>query len=264
MRVLLAAAAVALSTPIAAQAQPASTATDAQPGPDAASAPAEAPQAFTISGSAAFVSQYRFRGISLSNEDPTVQGTINLNHESGAYAGLWASGLDGFGELGGSNLELDLYGGYKLPVGGATLDVGLLYYAYPGSTGGDFEFFEPYANISGTAGPATLKAGVNYAWAQDALGGNSNIYVYGDACAALGSAPVTLKAHLGYSDGDTALSPTGSVVDWLVGADIAWRNLIFGVAYVDTDLSANENRRFVDPDHNITDAALLVSLTASF
>ncbi|MDO9490050.1 MAG: TorF family putative porin [Sphingomonadaceae bacterium] len=263
MRVPIAAAVFALSTPIAAQAQAVATLTDAPPAPAAAPAGEPAP-ALAITGSAALVSQYRFRGISLSNEDPTVQATINLNHETGAYAGVWASGLDGFGELGGSNLELDLYGGYKLPLGGATLDVGLLYYAYPGSTGGDFEFFEPYANLSGTVGAATLKAGVNYAWDQSALGGHSNLYVYGDAGVALGTAPITLKAHVGYSEGDTALSPTGSVVDWLVGADIAWRNLILGIAYVDTDLSDSENRRFVDPDHNITNAAVVVSLTASF
>lgn len=230
-----------------------------------APAAAQAPQpSLVISGSAALVSQYRFRGISLSNEDPTVQASVTVAHESGAYAGVWGSGLDGFGELGGANLELDLYGGYKLPVGAATLDAGLLYYAYPGSTGGDFEFFEPYANISGTVGPATLKAGLNYAWAQDAVGGNSNFYVYGDAAVALGGTPVTLKSHIGYSDGDTALSPTGSVVDWLVGADLMWRNLTLGVAYVDTDLSAAESAAFVDPARNITDPAVVLSLTASF
>ena len=35
-------------------------------------------------------------------------------------------------------------------------------------------------------------------------------------------------------------------------------------AYVDTDLSAAENRAFVDPTRNITDSAIVFSLTASF
>lgn len=247
MRMSLAAVVTLLSVPAAAQMP--------QPEPE---------PALALSGSAALVSQYRFRGISLSNEDPTVQAAIGVAHESGAYAGLWASGLDGFGELGGANLELDLSGGYRLPVGAATLDAGLLYYAYPGSTGGDFDFFEPYANISGTVGPATLKAGLAYAWAQDALGGNANLYLFGDAGLPLGGTPVTLKAHLGYSDGDMPLSPTGSVVDWSVGADVAWRNLVLGLAYIDTDLGAAETAAFVDPARNITDAAVVVSLTASF
>jgi uncharacterized protein (TIGR02001 family) len=231
----------------------------------AATAPAAAADpAVTVSGGATLTSQYRFRGISLSDEQAALQGTINLNHASGAYVGVWASSLDGFGELGGSNLELDLYAGYKWELGGPVLDAGLLYYAYPGSTGGDYEFFEPYANLSGPIGPATYKVGVAYAWGQAALGDNSNVYVFSDAALPLAGAPVTLKAHLGYSDGDTPLSPTGSYLDWSLGADVAWRNLTFGVAYVDTDITAAENAALVDPARNVTDAAVVFSLTASF
>ncbi len=242
---LVAATAVALASPALAQ--------------EASSDPA-----VTVSGGATLASQYRFRGISLSDEQAAFQGTINLNHKSGAYAGLWASSLDGFGELGGSNLELDLYAGYKWDLGGPVLDTGLLYYAYPGSTGGDYEFFEPYANISGTAGPATYKVGVAYAWSQAGIGDNSNIYVFGDAGLPISGSPVTLKAHLGYSDGDTTLTPTGSYLDWSVGADFAWRNLVLGVAYVDTDITGAENAALVDPTRNITDGAVVFSLSASF
>ena len=104
-----------------------------------------------ISGGATLASQYRFRGISLSDEKAALQGTINLSHQSGFYAGVWGSSLDGFGELGGSNLEADFYAGYRRQIAdGIVIDAGLLYYAYPGSRGGDFEFFEPYANVSAT------------------------------------------------------------------------------------------------------------------
>jgi uncharacterized protein (TIGR02001 family) len=110
---------------------------------DANSQPAEPTPALTATGSLTLASQYRFRGISLSDEEIALQGTVNLNHKSGFYAGVWGSTLDGFGELGGSNLELDLYVGYKRQVvPGVTVDAGLLYYAYPGSSGGDFEFWK--------------------------------------------------------------------------------------------------------------------------
>lgn len=85
----------------------------AQQTDDTTNSVAEAPPALTVTGGATLASQYRFRGISLSDEKAAIQGTINVNHDSGFYAGLWASSLDGFGELGGSNVELDLYGGYK-------------------------------------------------------------------------------------------------------------------------------------------------------
>ena len=80
-------------------------------------APPAVQPALKISGSATLVSRYRFRGIGLSDEHPALQAAINLNHESGLYAGVWSSSLDGFGELGGSNIEVDLTGGFKKDLG---------------------------------------------------------------------------------------------------------------------------------------------------
>ena len=50
------------------------------------------PAAVTVTGNVALVSDYRFRGISLSGGDPALQGSINLNHESGLYAGIFDVG----------------------------------------------------------------------------------------------------------------------------------------------------------------------------
>lgn len=240
--------------------------TEAATQPPASPADAAAEPAITISGAATLASQYRFRGISLSDEQVAVQGTININHASGLYAGVWASSLDGFGELGGSNVELDLYGGFKKEVAeGVTLDVGLLYYAYPWSEGGDFEFFEPYANVSGTLGPASIKLGVAFAPEQDALGGNSNVYLFGDAGVGIPNTPLTLKAHVGYSKGDTPLlTPASDYLDWSLGADFTYRNLTLGIAYVDTDISDADSLRLIDPRRNVADAAVVATVTASF
>jgi uncharacterized protein (TIGR02001 family) len=227
-------------------------------------APAQRPPAFTISGGVTLASQYRFRGISLSDEQVALQGTLNISHSSGFYAGLWGSSLDGFGELGGSNLELDLYAGWRHQVAhGVTVDAGLLYYAYPGSKGGDFEFFEPYANVTVTRGPVTGKAGIAFAPSQDALTNNSNTYVYGEVSLAIPHSPVTLTSHLGNSHGDTPLTPSGDYVDWSLGANVAWRNLTVGVAYVDTNLSATEAAAG-GATRDIVDGAVVATLGASF
>lgn len=220
--------------------------------------------AVTVTGGATLVSQYRFRGISLSDEKAAIQGTINVNHESGIYGGVWASSLDGFGELGGSNVELDLYAGYRKEVAdGVTLDAGLLYYAYPGSEGGTFEFFEPYANVSGSIGPVTAKVGAAFAPEQDGIGGNSNVYLFNDNSLAIGGTPISLTSHLGWSNGDTTLTPGGEYFDWSLGATASWRNLTLGVAYVDTDISdADALGAGATPD--IVDSAVVFSLTASF
>jgi uncharacterized protein (TIGR02001 family) len=221
----------------------------------------EADGPITISGSAGLVSQYRFRGISLSDEDLAVQAGLSATHESGFYIGTWGSSLAGFGSFGGSNLELDLFGGYRTDVGGATIDAGLLWYTYPGTDGTDYA--EPYASISGTLGPATAKLGVAYALDQRAIGSEDNWYVYGDVSGGVVGTPLTLKAHLGYSTGNSTLTPAGDYLDWLVGVDYAWKALTVGVAYVDTDIGRRDAaaRAF---DHDIVDSAVVVSLTAAF
>ncbi|GLR48726.1 TorF family putative porin [Sphingomonas astaxanthinifaciens] len=226
-------------------------------------ASAETAPPFTVTGGTSLVSQYRFRGISLSDEKPAIQGTINLTHASGAYAGAWASSLDGFGELGGSNLELDLYGGYKLPVGKATLDAGVLYYAYPGSKGGTFEFFEPYANVSLPVGPATAKFGAAIAPSQKAIGGKGNVYLFNDNSLPIAGTPVSLTSHVGWSKGDTTLTPGGHYLDWSLGAAASWRNLNASLAWVDTDINRRDALA-AGATKTIVDGAVVLSLGASF
>lgn len=195
------------------------------------------PAEFTISGNAAIVSDYRFRGISLSAGDVAIQGSINVNHSSGFYVGTWASSLEDSAIYG--HTEVDLYAGWTGEVtSGLTADVGMLYYVYPNGHTGDANVFEPYASLTAAIGPATAKVGVAYAWDQDSLGGDDNLYLYTDIGASIPDTPVSLSAHLGYTDG--ALSPevltasgTGGGLDWSLGATFAITDkLSIGASYV--------------------------------
>ena len=217
----------------------------------ATSAPAlaadEAVPALKASGSVALVSDYRFRGVSQSNNGFAVQGGITVNHESGVYGGFWASNLAGWGTFGGPNLELDLFAGVKLPVGAGALDLGGTFYQFPGGAALT-SFFEPYAKLSGSVGPVGLTAGVAYAWSQRSLGNWSNhpdsmagdkgdnFYAWGDGAIGVTGTPVTLKAHIGYSTGNPGLGPNGTSVA-PTGADYVIGPVTLGVAYVDTDIS---------------------------
>jgi uncharacterized protein (TIGR02001 family) len=213
------------------------------------------PPAVTVTGNVVLVTDYRFRGLSQSSGDPAVQGSISINHSSGVYAGVWSSSITfdntfpGLSPIYG-NQELDIYGGWTGAVGsGVTADVGLLYYAYPGGHVGKAEFFEPYASLSTTMGPVTAKVGASYAWKQAALDFNAdgisddNLYLYGELSAGIPSTPISIAAHLGYTDG--ALSPkfaTGATAtydggfDYSVGATYnITKNLSAGVSYVGVD-----------------------------
>ena len=169
--------------------------------PTSAPPPTDPPAAITITGNVSLVTDYRFRGVSLSGGDPAIQGGITVTHKSGFYAGTWASSIhDDTGIFG--DQELDLFGGWSSEVTpGITVDAGLLYYVYPSGHIGDANYFEPYASVAGSVGPAKLKLGAAYAWHQDSLGGDDNLYIFGNADIGIPTTPLTVSAHLGYTNG---------------------------------------------------------------
>ena len=105
-------------------------------GSDAQTAAAPAP-AFTTSANIGLYSQYVFRGLTQTNEKPALQGGFDLSHESGLYAGIWASNISWISDAtpgASASLEADIYGGFKHGFNDTlTGDVGFLHYAYPGS-----------------------------------------------------------------------------------------------------------------------------------
>ena len=214
------------------------------------------PPAITINGTATVVSDYRFRGVSQTDKNVAVQGSITLTHESGFYVSVWGSSVDSYvtASLAGHQ-EIDIIAGYSKTFNGTKIDGGVLYYVYPKSKflpgdGSSSNFFEPYFDISHTFGPVTAKATVNYAPKQKALAldqgffsGSSakedNVYLAGDFSAAIPNTPVGLTAHIGHNWGPSwlATDATGSkeYTDWSLGATYTYKVLTFGVSYVDTD-----------------------------
>ncbi len=218
---------------------------------------------FTISGNVSLTSQYRLRGISQTEEDLALQGGMTVSHSSGFYVGTWGSNLSGFGSFGGSNMELDLIAGYATEIAdGVTVDGSIIYYVYPGTSGTDF--FDLAAAVSFPVGPVNAKVAALYAPDNDALGGKDNIWVYTDLAFPIADTPITLKAHLGYTDGALG-GPDGTYLDYSVGVDVAIKNLTLNVSYIDTDISANDV--IVNGwggTHDIVDGAIVATLTASF
>lgn len=226
---------------------------------------ADAPKEFTVTGSAALTTDYRFRGVSQSGGDPAIQGGITVSHASGFYVGTWGSSID-LGSTYGST-EVDLFGGWTGEVSsGVTLDAGLLYYAYPNGHVGHAEFFEPYASVSGQVGPAKLKLGVTYAWDQKALPNfytgkkDDNLYIYGNVDVAIPNTPLTVSGHIGYADGSLApcyycnADKTG--VDYSIGASMTlFGPLSASVSYVGVSGPSQDG---------YTDDTVVATLTASF
>lgn len=91
---------------------------------------APAPRACALSANVGLTSEYVFRGISQTAEDPAIQGGFDATCGM-FYAGVWASNVDFGSDI--ANIEIDLYAGIKPKTGAITWDLGVIYYTYPGS-----------------------------------------------------------------------------------------------------------------------------------
>ncbi len=185
----------------------------------------EASGPITVTGGAALVSDYRFRGVSLSDKDFAFQPYLTVKHESGLYAGVWGSNV---AENAGDDVEVDLYAGFA---GGdaVTYDIGATYYVYPGASG--LNYVELTGKLGTTVGPATIGGQLSYVPSQDNTGNTDNIYVATNAAIALPDSPITLTGSVGYEDGAFG----DDKIDWSIGATAAVSVFSVGVAYVDTN-----------------------------
>lgn len=189
-------------------------------------------QDLKLSGDLAVVSDYRFRGYSLSDEQPAVQGGLTLTGSSGFYAGAWASTIDEYGADAagkGATVEFDLSLGRAFSLGAYDFDVGLAAYTYPG--GQDVNFVEIPVSVARTAGAWTWTLGGAYAPAQANTGDEDNTYVYGSAALAPAAWPVSLDATLGWEDGAFADGKT----DWSLGVSKSFGPVSLSARYVGTD-----------------------------
>jgi uncharacterized protein (TIGR02001 family) len=199
---------------------------------------------FEISGNIALTSDYRFRGISQSDEDPAVQGGFDVGFEPGFYLGTWGSSIDfgGGNDTGSfSTVELDYYGGWRGPIGDSDfgVDVGYAYYDYPGDTvdpKGDYQEF--YLKGSWT----TLVLGVAYSDDYYAETGES-WYFSGDYSFGLIDS-LTMGLHAGYSafdeSGKFLSNDKDEYTDYAVSLTYNWASVDFSIAYVGTDLDEED------------------------
>lgn len=240
------------------------------------------PSDVTITGSAAVVSQYRFRGLSQSNNQPVVQGSMTISHSSGFYVSVWGSSassnrfIDSPIDIGGT--EIDVYGGYAKELGGVKVDVGLYGYIYPGSKNTNFagslgtinqnsNYYEVYGSVAKTLGPVTAKAGVYYAPAQKVFNLNfsspsrHNTYVYGELSSGIPGTPLSLHGHLGHTGG--GFDYYKQYIDYTVGVSYTWKALTLDASFVGTNISRSDVGNS-DYRYRPAKPVGVVSLTAAF
>jgi uncharacterized protein (TIGR02001 family) len=214
-------------------------------------APVDEGRKFTYSFSITGTSDYVFRGISQTDNDPTMQGAINVGYGI-FYAGVWASGLE-FESFGNdAKMEADWYAGIKPTWGPLTFDFGVIYYTYPGESYfvtpplGDLNYLEYKAGVSVTPFTnATLGATVFYS--DDSFASTGEVWTVegtaGYTFHAIGPFTPTISGVLGHveSEDPAYLGFNGfdSYTYWNVGLALAVEKLTFDFRYWDTEGAEN-------------------------
>jgi len=195
---------------------------------------------FQISGNVALTSDYRFRGISQSDTSGAIQGGFDAEFSPGFYIGTWGSSVD-FDSNDGydGSLELDYYAGWSSAIGDTDfgIDVGYIYYDYPGDNGDEGDYGEVY--VSGSW--KDLSASVNYS--DDYYGGTGKFFYYAADYSLTLFDSLGVGFHVGYNDFDETgffATNTDSYTDWSVTLSYSWAGVDLSVAYVDTDLDDDD------------------------
>ena len=176
----------------------------------------------------ALTSDYVFRGISQTNEDPALSGGIDITSGS-FYFGAWASNVD-FGDE--TDAESDFYGGYRTEAGGYALDFGVISYIYlDDADNSDFDYLEVKAAASRAIGPVTVGGAIFYS--PDFFGADDEA-TYVEANAAFTPADKwTVSGALGHQ----WLDVSDDYATWNVGVAYALTdNLVLDGRYHDTDI----------------------------
>jgi uncharacterized protein (TIGR02001 family) len=111
-------------------------------------AAANADNKLTLSGSASFTTDYMFRSISNTKNDPAVQPEFDLGYGI-FWAYMWGSNTSF-----GNNIEIDYGAGISPKWKDITFTVGGLAYTYPG--GNDIDYFELKTGATWAKGPWSI------------------------------------------------------------------------------------------------------------
>ena len=179
-----------------------------------------------VSANVSFATDYIWRGMTQTGEEPAISGGFDYANDAGFYAGIWGSNVN-FSDGAGS--ELDVYFGYALETeSGVGIDISYVDFTYPGATDLDFE-----------------EIGIALSYGDLGLGyysGQSGAPDYMDVSYAFGDFSVS------YGDYDTY----GSNI--LLGYGFSCGQYACGLAY--SDFSAE--------DDGMDEDALVFSVSASF
>ncbi|MFM6855001.1 MAG: TorF family putative porin [Sphingopyxis sp.] len=180
-----------------------------------------------VSASVSAATDYRWRGVSQTDVNPAVFASVQAK-SGGFYVGAGTENVD----FAGINQEYDLWAGYAMPLGRATLDVGVVRYGYVDAPA-DIDTTEVKIGLSAPVGSAGV--GVT-AYHTGNYFGSNNSATYVEASA---NAPVNDAVTVSAAVGRQQISNMADYTTWNIGASYkVLPGAQIDLRYHDTDTSA--------------------------
>ena len=212
----------------------------------AVKAPVAAPSPWDVAFGTAFTTDYELRGISQSGHLPSANGYFELDYTATDWLKLYA-GIHGYSLWTGfASAEFDESAGARFSVGNFGLDVGYVYYYYPGpnnGTGANISFGEFYAMPSYKFTDwLTVGAVVDGGDDCNNVSGKSCYYYSGNATITLpwqiaNAITTSINGEVGRQHFDSFFLLTDYTY-WDVGIDFNYKAVTLDLRYWDTNVSA--------------------------
>lgn len=203
----------------------------------------------TITANVGLYSQYVFRGLAQTGEDPALQGGMDYAHASGVYVGVWGSNVSWLEDYQGydrGSLELDIYAGFRHSIGdtGLTYDLGVLRYQYPGDRPAGITSANT-TELYGALGWKWFTAKYSHSISDETLGvanSRGSSYIDLSVSVPIAETGLTVGAHYGRQDYDGGANDIYDYDDWKLSlaydlgkVSTVTKGMTVGVAFTDTD-----------------------------
>ncbi|PCI59109.1 MAG: hypothetical protein COB37_12095 [Kordiimonadales bacterium] len=201
---------------------------------------------FTFGGYVAVSNDYRDRGLTLSDGDISVYGSLSVFHKSGFYAGVDAALSD---DTFGRDQKTEFYVGYSFDKGVYAYDFSFELEGFYGNS--DAYYPEIKASISRDFGLAFIRGGAAFApegrWNTP---GVDSLYTYADLDIPVPTLPaLTFISHVGYDFRDGR----SDLFDWSIGFSAVLDPVEISLTYEDSSL-----------DQRIGNGAVILGFRAYF
>ena len=179
---------------------------------------------YSIDGYVGVTSDYRDRGLSLSDRDPTIRASVGLYHDNGFYVG---GGLAAISDSAGGDAQANIFAGYNFDSGGFTYDLSVELDSIHGE--GSSYYPEFTGTVSRDFGLAYIRTGITYApdgrWSAPE---SDSLYLFTDLEVPVPTMPeLTVISRLGYD----VRSDRRDLWDYGVGLSAFIENFELSVMY---------------------------------